>query len=453
MAGPDLRSRSLGSLALLAVTAAVFLFFFADRIACLFPKAGTPYKSAISGCDNSYYYFWLRAPMVRHDVDFARDVSECATMPDDLRQLILASDRTPLGLVPNKYGIGWAVGEVPWYLLGAGATRLLGLPHDGYGSAYQTALFLGQLVYAILSLILAWRIALRFVSRAHALPGVLLMWLGSFLVYYQASATTMAHNFVFFALTLATWAALKLEETPRPSRWLWAALGAGMGLAVISRYQAIVLLLHPALVALRLAWKKPALRSGLALALLLAAACLALQMAAWKAVFGSWLMPSYGTETFHWLHPHLWDVLFSPFHGLFYWNPALLLGTVGALLLAWRKPKLAPVCWLLSFLAMWLVNGAWECWFFGASFGLRAFEGAMLPIMVGFGFLLDRLATSRWKTVLIAAAVLLAFANVSLVYLARKDRISSEEPVTHAEMGRQLTKFWQNGRTAASTPR
>ena len=143
-------------------TVAAFLFFFFDRIGCLFPKAGVPYKSAVSGSDNSYYYFWLRAAMVRHDVDFARDVRECATMPEALRRTTLALERTPRGLLPNKYGVGWAVSSVPWYLLGSGASRVLGLSLDGYGPAYQTALFLGQLVYAVASLGLAWRIALLF---------------------------------------------------------------------------------------------------------------------------------------------------------------------------------------------------------------------------------------------------------------------------------------------------
>lgn len=335
--------------------------------------------------------------------------------------------------------------------------RLRGLapprpPLDGYGAAYQTALFLGQLAYALASLALAWRIALRFVSRARALPGVLLLWLGSFLVYYQASATTMAHGFVFFCFALATWAALKIEETEegrRPSPALWLLLGAGAGLAVVSRYQAVVLLLHPALVLVRHVRKNP---MGPLLALLPFALCVALQMAAWKAVFGTWLMPSYGNESFDWSHPHWGAVLFSPFHGLYYWNPLLLLGTAGLGWLAWRQASAAPRCWLLSCAALWIVNGAWSCWFFGASFGLRAFEGAILPLMVGFGFLLDRAAErtpsgkKRWLLALtLAVAVFLAVANVSLVYLARKDLLSSERPVTHAEMGRLLIDFWGGG--------
>jgi len=438
-----------GTLLLVAATAAVFLFFFADRVACLFPGAGHPWKSAVSGCDNSYYYFWLRGPLVRGDVDLAKDVAECATMPDGLRAVVLDSPRTPAGLLPNKYGIGWALSSLPWYACGAVTARLLGLPRDGFGTPYQFWLFLGQLAYAAAGLVLAWRIALRFVSRFNAAAGVLLTWLGSFLVYYQASATTMAHNVVFFAFALATWTALRIGEAwdagKRPGAGLWLLLGAAAGLAAVARYQAVILLVHPALVALRAVRRGEG--RGVLMALVPAAACVALQLAAWKAVYGSFFVFAYGGEGFDWGHPHLWDVLFHPYHGLFYWNPALLLGAAGLLGLAWSGrgkdgTATVPRCWLLACAAMWIVNGAWSCWFFGASFGLRAFEGAVLPMMVGFGWLLDRAGPGPRRAVLVTVAAALAVVNVNLVYLARKDVLSSERPVTHAEMARLIRDFW-----------
>ncbi|NJK90689.1 MAG: hypothetical protein HC904_01960 [Blastochloris sp.] len=93
------------------------------------------------------------------------------------------------------------------------------------------------------------------------------------------------------------------------------------------------------------------------------------QLLGWKIVYGEWFLYSYDGEGFQWWQPKLWEVLFSPYHGLFYWSPGLVLGCVGFLAWAWKEKGWVGWVGLLIMLGMIWVNASWECWWFGHSYG------------------------------------------------------------------------------------
>ena len=451
--------------AAVAILAGGYFFYLQAR-----GLARLPMRSAISGCDNSFYFYWLRSPLWGGDVDFSDDVRDCPTLPPEARESVLANPRTELGLVRNKYGVGWAVANAPSYMLAdafvhawrifapASAPR-----EDGIGPAYQAAILAGQLALAIASLVLATFILRHWFPRDVAALAVLTTWLGSFLFYYQTTDLSMAHNVVFFALTACYASALWFGREPTRF-WPWIFCGLSGGLLVITRYQTAVYLLYPVILAILTRPRRvdphkifvkraPAakrLRTWLEwwTRTVLATACFAgvvfIQLYAWKSVYGQWLVDSYEGEAFHFGSPWLREVLFSPFHGLFYWSPALALGAVGFMLwlgvgksARWRRPE---TCWLVSLAATVYLNAAWVCWWFGASFGSRAFDGCVLFFMAGTAFFFYSLGLSRWRYVLLTAAVVLITGNLILALGFRKNWIPPEEPVTHAEMWEALSQ-------------
>ena len=433
--------RGLFTLALLGLAAGTMVFFTWRQFAGLRDQ---PMRTAIFGIDESYYFWWLRSAWFERPFDIRESAQQTGTMPPQEVARLLAGPRTATGKLPNKYGVGWALAGAPFYALadlGVATARAAGwkeVVRDGHGPAYQTALVAGQLGYALAGLLLAWRIARRWVPDPWALEGVLLCWLGSFLVAYQTFIVTMAHNTAFFALAWAAWAALRVREG-RAGPLVWAQLGLAAGLAVATRYQTAVYLLFPAWAAGgallrggRAAW------TGAACAAAAAALPLLLQMAAWKVVYGQWLVYSYGGEGFHWLRPKIGEVLFSPFHGLFHWSPALLLGLAGWV--AWARRHPVPGwLWMASFLATLWVNTAWHAWWFGAAYGARAFEGSVLFFMAGTAWLLARAAArpaglAGVRTLLVLGAVF----NLVLAHQVYFGHLSAEKPVTYLDIWRSL---------------
>ncbi|HWA87800.1 MAG TPA: hypothetical protein VG710_16335, partial [Opitutus sp.] len=372
----------------------------------------------------------------------------------DYRAAALALPRTATGRVPDKYGVGWAVASAPFYVIADGAVAggdALGwwrLRRDGWNPVYQIGLQLGHAALALAALwlaagaIVAW---LR-VDRATAWTGVTTVWAASPLLYYQTVDLSMAHNVAFFAVALLALALTRARGNPAAARWWWLA-GAGWGLAVIARFETGVfgLLIAAAIFSRRpaqepagAAMENPSASAAgrgrfigpAVLCAIGAAPFVAVQLVAWRIVYGRWLVFGYGAEgeAFHWAKPNLWNSWFSPWHGLFYWHPFLLAGLAGLIAWAWRARGAALVLAAI-FAITWYVNSAWWCWWFASSFGNRAYDAALLPLMAGTAWLFAS-ARNRWGPVLWGAALTAAAWNFYLVLLYRTAAIPHNAPVT-----------------------
>src|SRR5690606_28038209 len=307
----------------------------------------------------------------------------------------------------------------------------------GFEPVYEIAVWSGQLLYAIVGLWLATRIVARYVSAlpnsdaiasefgkaevsagaSFALPAVLLVWLASPLVYYQSTRLSMSHSQVFALAMAVFWLALRIHDgTSRASHWL--LLGFCSALLVVTRNVAALYLIAPAwLVARELRTAKP-----LALFALGAALPAAVQLLAWKLLYGSWLVYSYGGERFDFSNLHLLQILFSPLHGWFYWHP-LLLPTIVAFA-RWASRRPARRGWLVSLAFLTLLDAAWPTWWLGSSFGHRGFEVALFFAMLGFATLLQWTAPRPiFRRVLLAFATLAVVWNLALFALFLTQRI------------------------------
>lgn len=412
------------------------LFFFLNLVAVLFKN---PFQTAIHGWDNSFYYFWLRSPFVGGDFDFRDDIKETDTLNwKGAKELASHQPVTATGLLPNKYGIGWALSSVPFYLLAEAIVRFLNgfgvnIVRDGYGPTYQFMILLGQFLYGGFSLYLSYGVLRKWFDKETALIGVLLTWSCGFLFFYQVYELSMAHNITYFAMAAAYFFAHRVEQDGRTNLQC-VLLGISSGLLVISRYQAVLYLLYPCLVVWRIVARD---RKALRRVWLCAASAMlviSLQMGAWRIVYGSWLVYSYGNEAFNWLNPQIWNVLFSPFHGLFYWSPIYVLSFLGLVHFITRQGGL-PWSFLIIFLCVCLVNASWWIWWFGWAFGARAFEGCVLFFMIGTAALFSNAAKKPvWRLAFLISFVAAAIFNVSLAYAAVKHDLPWGAPVTYRQM-------------------
>jgi hypothetical protein len=400
-----------------------------------------PWLSAMRGYDNTLNYLWLRSAMVDHDWDFANDVELTPTLAPESRAGIEGLPKTETGRVPNKYGIGWALLSLPFYLVADGIVavgRVLGvwsLAPDGFNPVYQICILTGHAALALLSLVLATRIVRSWTGATdEAAAGVTLVWMAGPLLYYQTANLSMSHAATFFAITLMAFGLMRAREQPgRAGPWLLA--GVGLGLAVVTRYQSAVFGLA-VLWALAVEWRRGTRAAAAAAGWMAAAGAplILLQMWAWRVVYGHWLFFGYGSEgdRFYWLKPHLTASLFSSWHGLFYWHPFLLVAVAGMVAWVWRRRDPA-VAWVAAFFVIVYVNAAWSCWWLASAFGNRAYDAAMLPLMAGTAWLLAR-ASPRVRNAIWALAIAAALWNVYVLLLYRTGTISRNEPVTWAQM-------------------
>ncbi|MEO7599669.1 MAG: hypothetical protein ABIV50_12095, partial [Opitutus sp.] len=131
-------------------------------------------------------------------------------------------------------------------------------------------------------------------------------------------------------------------------------------------------------------------------------------------------------------HPALVDSLVSPWHGLFYWHPFVLVASAGVVLWA-RSGSSDGRNWIAALLLMFYVNSAWWCWWFASSFGNRGYDAALLPVMAGAAWFVHRLR-GRLRVVFWILALTFGLWNFYAVLLYRSGAISRSQPVTWMEM-------------------
>lgn len=396
------------------------------------------HRPLVRGIDNNYYFYWLPAVLIDHDLDFARQLTRSPTLPKEDLEAELAEPLTATGHRYNKFPLGWALASAPWFEGAHLLSLACGWPTTGWEPPYQIALWLGQLFYAWLGLWFAWRVLLRFFPPLESAWALLFGWLASPLVYYQTAGLSMTHSQVFSLVAAAVWLGYKIAETPS-LRW-YAALGFVSGLLFVTRFTAVVYLIIPAF-PVAAAWLQETNLSRrfsrLAAAVLGALPPVFLQLLAWKIIYGSWFVYSYGNEGFHFTAPHLGDVLFSPLHGFFYWHPLMALGLVG--LAFWAAPDRKRWSWLAAFLLTYFLNASWWCWWFGGSFGGRSFEGSVFLAMIGLAwFFAANEKRPAYRIGLSTLCALAAIWNIALLALFLTKRISGEVAVPYSEVWQTL---------------
>ncbi len=397
----------------------------------------------LQGADDSGYFYWLRSWVVDRDVDFANDIDITPSLAPAAKRDILGRERTATGRVPNKYFCGWAVLNLPFYVMAHALAFILpGVEANGVAPLYFVFIWAGQLLYAIAGLAIALHVVRRFFGFPVALAAVGLTWLASPLIYYQGARVSMAHNLVFFLVALVTWLTFRIHDDARQSpahgrARTWILLGLFSGLLVITRPSATLYLLFPAFMVLRLQLRSQP-PSGRKMKLFLAGfaagtAAVSIQLVAWKALYGSFLVWSYTGEGFHFDSPAILKSLFSDYHGLYNWHPFLFVGTVG-LVLAAVGPAGPPRSWLLVFALVVFINASWSMWHFGSSFGGRAYEGVVLYCMVGFAWILQHSRRFPWAPRAWIALGLTAGAwNILFLILFMRQLVEREAPVSWPE--------------------
>jgi hypothetical protein len=430
-----------------------------------------PRQAIIEGWDEWNYYLWLPALGEQGSVDFRPLFSEVPNWSAAWHQRALAAQPTPAGLLPNKYPLGWALASAPWFAVGTVVANATGnddnaLPTAGSGVTPRGAtgpgndagtapgfhpwqqwwVLFGQWVYGVVGLAAAVFFLARFFGRNAASYAVLAGWWCGPLLVYQTQRVTLTHSLVF-ALTAALWLATEriLAQPERLGRWV--LLGLGAGLLVSVRPVDGVLLLYPAGMLGPLLWRQPAARKGAIAAGVAALLALVPLLAAWKALYGSWVVYTYAGESFDWAHPQLWQVLFSPLHGWMYWHPAMLAGTLGLLAAvafgrAGERPR---VFWMLATLALLTyLNAAWWCWWFGPSFGNRGFVGIEPAVMFGLAWLGTR-APARARGILWVAGLALAAWNLNLLWLMHRwpeTGLKYDVPVTYHQAATATWRYY-----------
>jgi hypothetical protein len=405
---------------------------FAPRIFLLLLLVSLPLVNPWVRGDGVGYYAFARAPLIQHNLDFTADYQHANQGFREARLDPVGNPkdtfRTATGHLDNHFTVGPAMLWAPFLICAHVAVRLaraLGVHvvADGFSLPYLFAMALGTLLYGFFALLLAYRVACRFVAERFALLATIAVWWGSSLPVYMYFNPSWSHAHSAFAVALFFWYWLRTRASRTAFQWTLLALISGLALNVYYPNVLVLAVLVPeALGAYYAAWKgrehAPPLVRLLAYHFLF---CLVTFFALLPTLMTKYVVYGGLFETgyipisqWSWGSPAFLALLFSANHGVFSWTPILLFATIGLFLFARKFPAvgLSVLCALLAF---YYFMASYPDWPGISSFGNRFFVSLTVLFILGLSTLFES-AASLFRSRAFASACLTAAMSVFILW-------------------------------------
>lgn len=315
-------------------------------------------KGSYSG-DAAGYYAYLPAIIIDGDLSFSLHKQR-----ENEHGIYANYRRESNNNTVNKYPVGTAILQAPAYIL----SHVLGLGE--YSRGQQILHLLGALFFLLLGLY-----HLRKLCNSLGLNGdlAIVMSLSGNLIYYTIAEPFMSHVYGFslvcILLSLLHDTVNKKELKRIP--WLFLIIGF---LIILRPTNVLLVAFLPFILKLYKSDFKTLLTflSKRLHWLPLLFLPISFQIIIWYMGTGQFFVWSYPGEGFNWLSPHLTEVWISFKKGLFIYTPILLFS-----LAAFYRFRLfrqsQTIYWFTGLLIVSYVISCWWSWYYGDSFGHRAF--------------------------------------------------------------------------------
>lgn len=426
--------------------------------------------------DGVGYYAFARAVLIQHNFDFTPDYNAANTSFRDARLDESGNPKpifqTATNHLENHFTVGPAILWAPFLIaahVGVLVARALGsnVAADGFSAPYRFAMALGTAVYGFLGLLLAMRIAAKYVGERWAFLATVAIWWASSLPVYMYFNLSWSHAHSAFAVALFLWYWHETRETRSTMQWLVLAAIAGLMLNVYyPNAMVLAVLLVEALPQYLSALhgsrspkldspgnevanhkslareRKPSvtkLATNHALFAVVMIACLFPTLVSRYVIYGNPFESGYmSLSDWAWRSPYFLAVLFSSEHGLFVWTPVIALGCIGVVIFALREPRVGGALFS-ALLAFYFFIACYPDWAGISSYGNRFFVSLTPIFIIGLSvffaraaefFASQRLAMRTFATV----AALLVVWNMAFIFQWGTHLVPARGPIVWSEM-------------------
>ncbi|HPI30003.1 MAG TPA: hypothetical protein PLS26_05705 [Bacteroidales bacterium] len=369
---------------------------------------GQEWKSIIDG-DGKGYYAYYDQIVFRKNFGTAR--------PDN-DHIIKIGDRSLI-----KYQCGTALLMAPFFLSSA---LVSGFPDDPYAEAYQKSVSVAAIFYLLLGFVFLVLLLKKLkIKPPHILISLALTLFSTNLLVYVVAQPDMSHVYSFSLISGFLWASHAYIIKPC-RRWLIIS-AVFLGIIYLIRPVNIMILLFvlfffddfKSVRNFIQQHKKQLLVFAVIVSLVMA-----IQNVLWYIQCRHFFLWSYQNEGFYWLHPEIFNVLFSFRKGLFIYTPILIIVFWSlAVLLKTNKFRFFSTLFFLIFISY--IISSWWCWTYFDSFGMRPFIDFYGIFVLLLALLLSNIG-QRVRTILLLSCIPLLALNLLQSYQYNKRIISAE---------------------------
>lgn len=371
-----------------------------------------PWKNNLIVADVVSYYGYLPAIIIHNDATL-----KFTEKDKDFFFGKYWPEPAPNGGRVIKTTMGLAFLYAPFFLLGHFLAPLVDQPQDGFSPIYQITLLFSCVCYLILGFYFLRKLLLTFFSETVTALTMFSVYFGTNLLWYTTLSGLMSHGYLFSLLVVFIYLTVKWHER---TSLKWSILvGLVGGLITIIRPTMIIFIL---VFALYNTYNSITLKEKISFfkkeipSLLIICACFIIplvpQLIYWKYVTGDWLFFSYVGERFYFNNPHLLDGLFGFRKGWFIYTPIMTFAVIGLFFLK-KRAKVFLYSVSVPFLLSIFILLSWWAWWYGGSFGQRAFIDFYGLLAVPIASFYSVLISHKKKIVKVISLILI----FSLIYL------------------------------------
>ena len=379
--------------------------------------------------DGMGYYMYLPSFCIYHDPLHINYLPDNRAVPafilQDVKARESSSVRSGKGYAVNQYTYGVAFMEMPFFLLAHWYELARGLPANGYSETYSWAIKVSAILYALLGLLLVYKILCNYVNKTQSLITVALIFLGTNLFWFTLCQAGMSHVPLFFLYALLIYLTIEFHKRPVPLLFITAGFAAG--LITIIRPTDIICVLIPLVynVYNRESFKnKLAFISGNFKGVLLFGIAFVIpvipQLIYWKALTGNFIFYSYGSQSFDWTHPKIIEGVFSYKNGWLPYSMIMIYSLAGLFLYRSIKPW-AWCAWLLLPVYIYIIY-SWYCYNYINGLGSRPMIHLYSLLAIPFAAFLQYIAERRLIARSCFWVICVFFISVNICYSMQQQR-------------------------------
>lgn len=374
---------------------AIILFIICGIIYTVFNIKAWRQENRVINWDVLEYYSYLPATVIHKDITLKFTEKNPAHFSKKFWP-----HKAPNNALVLKMTMGMSILYSPFFMLAHYYTLFTkDFAADGFTIPYQLALIFGSVFYLFLGLLFLRNILLRFFTPLVTAITLFLIVGGTNLYFYSSFEGAMSHSYSFFLFSAFLFFTISWHRKITLKKSFY--LGILLGLITLIRPTNGVILLFFLFYGIT-NWKS--LKNKVFTLLdahrhlifmsLIAFFVWVPQLMYWKHITNEWFYYSYGEQGFFFNNPQIINGLFSFRKGWFIYTPLMLL-TVSAILLHLRYLK----DFFLPILIFTIVNVyvvlSWWCWWYGGSFGLRAFIESSAILAVPLALLIRQVLNMK----------------------------------------------------------
>jgi len=361
-------------------------------------------KTCVCAYDGFGYYLYLPALFdqgtLNVDKEWSQSLQNEYCNGIDSYQLVQRKN----GNYIDVYHMGLAFVELPSYIVSDQFARWLGYKTDGFSKPYQYGFLINALLFILLGIYFLRKLLRLFFEDKITAALIAIVYLASNFYITSVYQYDLTHIYLFALNAIFLYHFFKFCKNKNKKHLLFSAIILGLTFAIrptqilwgilplvyfynnkkdgISFWKS--LLIYPLFAVL---WNIP-------------------HLFYWKIVGGELILPNLHTEEIIIVDPNLIDFLFSYRKGWLLYSPVFILFFI-SLGVLFKKNRVLFWSSLLFSFSYILVASSWETWWYAASFGARPMIETYPLLLIGIGFLFQRLR-SMFSKIVCATFVLLA---------------------------------------------